>query len=403
MMAAASATRVAVRRAASCAGRRGIATAWAAGPRARHPAAPGAARGGAPAHGPPPLPLGGRRLAPWRAAPGARGAATGSRLTDVDFYLSEVACMDSLPLLGAFLRVLEAQGHPATPPTARGGLHPLVVPLAERADGAVVGLLRWPNGGRGYGDMAAPVVSARRGGASVELVARSVGEYVHRALVEEEVAGAGAAVREAAGPDAAAAGYAAGAVAEAGLPSLDAFLVRRVGFFPDACERLALGHLEARGDAMSTLIAGEWYMKGNKFVGWARPYEFNGALMARLGHPEEGRDTMGVALKLPWWTLRDGYAAAAAAAGLADRGGPALVRRIVHEQEAAAKAAQGMQQDPKTPQQVALERADAVLDLACAGGEGAGGVDWGATVDELVDLYNQAGMAATAEFVAGAK
>lgn len=51
--------------------------------------------------------------------------------------------------------------------------------------------------------------------------------------------------------------------------------------FTDVCERLAMSHYENKKDEMSSLIAGEWYMKGNKFVGWARPYEFNAHLMTK--------------------------------------------------------------------------------------------------------------------------
>ena len=37
-------------------------------------------------------------------------------------------------------------------------------------------------------------------------------------------------------------------------------------------------------------------MKGDKFPGWARPYEFNGSLMRTHGHPEEGNNPIIVTL-----------------------------------------------------------------------------------------------------------
>lgn len=39
----------------------------------------------------------------------------------------------------------------------------------------------------------------------------------------------------------------------------------------------------------------------------------------RLGHGEEARDTMRVALRMPWWTLREGFHACAEEAGVADK------------------------------------------------------------------------------------
>lgn len=63
--------------------------------------------------------------------------------------------------------------------------------MATQTDGHVVGLLKWPKDPKRYGPMSVPVVSMERGGKSVRLVSRSLGEYVHRALVEEENAGEG--------------------------------------------------------------------------------------------------------------------------------------------------------------------------------------------------------------------
>lgn len=75
--------------------------------------------------------------------------------------------------------------------------------------------------------MPLPVVSMAREGSGMTLLARSIDEYLARALAEEESALGGP------GPAAEAAGaaasdlYAPGALASSGLPSLDAFLVRK--------------------------------------------------------------------------------------------------------------------------------------------------------------------------------
>ena len=100
-----------------------------------------------------------------------------------------------------------------------------------------------------------PVVRMARDAARVDLLARSADEYIHRALCEEDAAGGSG------GCSAAAAGqglYEGGAFAASGLPSLDSYLTRSAGMYPDVVERLALRHLE-KGDNMSALITAEWW------------------------------------------------------------------------------------------------------------------------------------------------
>ena len=72
-------------------------------------------------------------------------------------------------------------------------------------------------------------------------------------------------------------------------------------------ENLAKSHLK-KGDTVSALVASEWYMRNNHFPNWARPYEFASELLSSLGkRDEEARDMARVALRLPWWTLENGY------------------------------------------------------------------------------------------------
>lgn len=104
--------------------------------------------------------------------------------------------------------------------------------------------------------MPMPVVSMARNARSMALHARSVDEYVNRTLAEEDhAAGEGGPL----GPVTAAlqgsiedGAYAAGDVRAAQLPSLAAFITRKVGLFPDTVEQLVQDHLQ-RGDTMSTL------------------------------------------------------------------------------------------------------------------------------------------------------
>lgn len=263
----------------------------------------------------------------------------------------------TLPLLAFCLRqVLEAQGHNIVSPADRRGLHPLLIPLAQQhqqrisATSTLTCLLRWPEGHKG---MELPVVQQERGGTQVRarepaardarcsvgtegwscnklglvflfhafqvrLLARSLDEYLHRALAEEESNDDDSnAVADAAGGDGAAL-YEAGAVSRSGLPSLDAYLTRKVsgpwreggatsifrlqrcvcgmhrlkvmlrpapslqaGMYPDVAERLALAHL-AKEDTMSALITGGWRLRAVR----DEAHEFNRLVSdALLSHP----------------------------------------------------------------------------------------------------------------------
>lgn len=130
--------------------------------------------------------------------------------------------------------MLEVQGQAPVPPSDRSGLHPLLIPLAAPAGGVggagtapapVTCLLR--GAGEGASAMPLAVVTMTRGAVSMALAARSIDEFLARALAEEEAAlGGPGPAAEAAGAVGAAL-YAPGALAASGLPSLDAFLVRK--------------------------------------------------------------------------------------------------------------------------------------------------------------------------------
>jgi hypothetical protein len=192
------------------------------------------------------------------------------------------------------VQVLVAQGEQVVSPQDRRGLMPLLVPLTAATDSpdpTFTCLLRWPEGHRG---MELPVVRMQRRGTAVALAARSAEEYVKRALVEDEQlqreGRSDGAVTGAAGT-AAAELYRPGGFSASGSPSMNAYLTKQVGMFPDVAEALALAHL-SRGDTMSALITGEWYMRRGQFPEWGRPYEFNSWLMKEVGRPEESRDVV---------------------------------------------------------------------------------------------------------------
>ena len=73
--------------------------------------------------------------------------------------------------------------------------------------------------------------------------------------------------------------------------SLNAYLTRKAGMYPDIVEQLVANHLD-KGDNMSALITSEWYMRPKHFSGWGRPYEFTAGLYKQLGRLKESRDSV---------------------------------------------------------------------------------------------------------------
>ncbi|PSC67647.1 Cyclin delta-3 isoform 1 [Micractinium conductrix] len=303
-------------------------------------------------------------------------------------YVCEVAVVPGKPKVETLLKVLEAQGQSAVSPAQRQGLHPLAIPLAQQPGGELTCLLRWPEGHKG---MELPVVSQARDGTQVRLVARSVEEYLHRALAEEE-AGGGGAVAAAAGGDSGAL-YARGAFAASKLPTMDAYLTRKAGMFPDVAERLVQAHLD-KGDQMSALITGEWYMRNTFFPGWGRPYEFNSQLLARVGRGEEARDVARIALRMPWWSFVDGFAGMRDAATLS--GGTIEIRAAMDEQDEMSNMP-GMKTAVKTEKQQQMEEADWLMNAVAAGEKG-----WDEVRGGVAERYAAAGLTEVADFIKAA-
>jgi hypothetical protein len=258
-------------------------------------------------------------------------------------------------------------------------------------------LLRWAEGHRG---MELPVVRAARGAPTVTLLARTADEFLHRAMAEEDAASASAASGE--GPVSKAAGaagaavYQHGAFAASGLPSLEAYLTRKALMYPDCCEALAAAHL-AKGDLMSALITGEWYMRQGRFPGWGRPFEFNVTMLKAAGRSEEARDVARIALRMPWWSLQEGFTMVRDAAGMS--GDAAAVRAALDEQDRMADG--GVLEktmhisNSKSERQVLMEEAEHLMNRAAAGECG-----WEAVRGGVAATYREAGLSDVANFVA---
>jgi hypothetical protein len=194
-------------------------------------------------------------------------------------FLNEVAAVEPIESLKALLDVLQAKGERLVSPyKKRNGILPLAIPLSENQDGEVTALLRWPTPSS---KMGVPVVRVRSYG--VTLLARTPEEYIHRALVEEDTdtkSSSGGQVAESAGTLGRSL-YVKGDFGASKLSSVDVYLMKQVGMFPDVFERLALRHLE-KGDSISALVTGEYYSNKSHFPGFGRPFVFNAELMVKV-------------------------------------------------------------------------------------------------------------------------
>lgn len=105
-------------------------------------------------------------------------------------YLGEVAIAPIPANIEPLLRVLQAQGNELVSPSARRGLHPLLIPLAQgpvsqsdtpnaalRGGEAFTCLLRWAEPSTTNN---LPVVRMSANSPAMVLVARSADEYLHR-------------------------------------------------------------------------------------------------------------------------------------------------------------------------------------------------------------------------------
>ena len=85
-----------------------------------------------------------------------------------------------------------------------------------------------------------------------------------RALAEEDAReGSDGCVATAAG-EAGSSIYEQGSYSNSGLRSVEAYLTRRAGMFTDVVEQLVSLHLQ-KGDTLSALITGEWYVLAASF------------------------------------------------------------------------------------------------------------------------------------------
>ncbi|XP_058080514.1 protein IN CHLOROPLAST ATPASE BIOGENESIS, chloroplastic-like isoform X1 [Magnolia sinica] len=297
-------------------------------------------------------------------------------------FIKDVAATRPPEHLHYLLNVLRARGETIVSPGARKGLMPLTIPLSESQSGSMTALLRWPTSPP---KMEMPVVEVRKYG--VWLLAKSVDQYIHRVLVEEDANNSQESndklfdASSIAGEKL----YRRGDYAESKIANLDVYLSKKVGFFPDVLERKVVEHLE-KGDHVSALVTGEFYAKGH-FPGFGRPFVFNAEVLLKVGRKLESKDAARAALKSPWWTLGCRYQEAAEIAEWEDEQIEYIKEKVSEE---------GRREDlkkGKEPGQVALDQAAFLLDLASVEGT------WDEIVEQIAECYKEAGLEDIARFV----
>ncbi|XP_065873104.1 protein IN CHLOROPLAST ATPASE BIOGENESIS, chloroplastic-like isoform X1 [Euphorbia lathyris] len=298
-------------------------------------------------------------------------------------FVKELAATEPPKHLPHLLRLLKTRGECIISPGLKQGLIPLVIPLAKNSSGAVIGLLRWPTAPAG---MEMPVVEVHKHG--VWLLAKTVDQFIHRILVEEDAKMTSKCKEElfCAAADAGENLYTMGDFAESKISDLDVYLIKKVGLFPDVLERRAMRHF-AKGDHVSALITAEFYTKKEHFPGFGRPFVFNAEVLLKIGRKLEAKDAARGALKSPWWTLGCRYQEVARIAEWEDE-------QIEYIKERVTDA--GRQADlnkGKDPAQIALDEAAFLLDLASVEGT------WDESVDQIAACYKEAGLNDIAKFI----
>ncbi|XP_073126254.1 protein IN CHLOROPLAST ATPASE BIOGENESIS, chloroplastic-like [Henckelia pumila] len=298
-------------------------------------------------------------------------------------FIKDVAATQPPENLSHLLKLLQVRGEQIISPGAKQGLLPLAIPLSKNKSGSVTALLRWPTAPAG---MEMPVVEVLKYG--VWLLSKTVDQYIHRVLVEED-AESSSARKEAlfyASADAGIKVYEKGDFAASQIANMDTYLLKNVGLFPDILERKIKHHLD-KGDNVSALVTAEFYTKKEHFPGFGRPFVFNAEILRKVGRISEAKDSARVALKSPWWTLGCEYQEVANLAQWEDEQIEYIKEKVT---------AEGRQEDLKKGKeatQVVLDEAAFLLDLASVEGT------WDESLERIAECYKEAGLEDIAKFL----
>ncbi|KAJ0694678.1 hypothetical protein HanPI659440_Chr15g0611511 [Helianthus annuus] len=311
-------------------------------------------------------------------------SSSSSSSSDHVSFIKDVAAAQPPENLHHLLKMLQVRGESVISPAMKQGMIPLAIPLSKNNLGSVTALLRWPTAPPG---MEMPVVEVRSYG--VWLLAKTVDQYIHRILVEEDAKGSSAEgvdqIFEASGV----AGeklYTKGDFAKSANSNIDVYLLQKVGLFPDILERKVQNHFK-KGDHVSAMVTGEFYTKKDHFPGFGRPFVFNAEVLLKVGRNPEAKDAARGALKSPWWTLGCPYQEVAEIAEWDDEQIEFIKEKV---------SEQGKQEDlmkGKDAAQISLDEAAFLLDLASIEGT------WDEQLERIAECYEEAGLPEIAKFV----
>ncbi|PWA69129.1 hypothetical protein CTI12_AA299490 [Artemisia annua] len=298
-------------------------------------------------------------------------------------FIKDVAVAQPPEHLSHLLKMLQVRGESLISPATKQGMIPLAIPLSKNSLGSVTALLRWPTAPPGF-EM--PVVEVRSYG--VWLLAKTVDQYIHRILVEEDAKGSTEGIDELfnASGEVGEKLYTKGDFAKSRNPNLNVYLLQKVGLFPDILERKVMDHFE-KGDDVSAMVTGEFYTKKDHFPGFGRPFVFNAQILLKVGRKPEAKDAARGALKSPWWTLGCRYQEVADMAEWDDEQIEFIKEKVSEE---------GKQEDllkGKDAAQISLDEAAFLLDLASVEGT------WDEQLERIAECYQEGGLPEIAKFV----
>ncbi|KAL8199333.1 hypothetical protein R6Q57_012901 [Mikania cordata] len=298
-------------------------------------------------------------------------------------FIKDVAAAQPPEHLHHLLKMLQVRGESIISPAIKQGMIPLAIPLSKNNLGSVTALLRWPTAPPG---MEMPVVEVRSYG--VWLLAKTVDQFIHRLLVEEDANGSTESINQMFQASGVAGEklYTKGDFAKSGNSNLDVYLLQKVGLFPDILERKVANHFK-KGDHVSAMVTGEFYTKKEHFPGFGRPFVFNAEVLLKVGRNPEAKDAARGALKSPWWTLGCPYQDVAKIAEWDDEQIEFIKEKV---------SEQGKQEDlmkGKDAAQISLDEAAFLLDLSSIEGT------WDKQLERIAECYEEAGLPEIAKFV----
>ena len=189
--------------------------------------------------------------------------------------------------------------------------------------------------------------------------------------------------------------YEPGSVEQLGY-GVDKYVLLRAGPFPDLYQKMARQHLQ-KGDEQSALISAE--ACNSKLAGFGSNFAFYASLLAECPQrDEESRDAARMCLRLPLATaglmLREELAAVASLGLMGDANEPLQNVKTMFEAIRKAESEEDPREAGKSLEQVAIDEANIMLDMAVLDG-----TPWSSVRASVSEQLRIAGLADMANFV----